>query len=205
MNSIMQIDLTGTALRRAEARDWEKVADITAEAFSEDPVTLWMSGNARGVQSSFGILARRVYGPQGLCCLAGDEGATMWVEPGKDAKPSPLTLALFALGQMRYGTPGVLKRTLDLMGLMEHHHPREPHMYLFTIGTRKSARGKGLGKALLAPVLAACDREGVPVYLENSNPANSGFYAAHGFERRAIFEVCEGGPVMEPMWREPRV
>jgi ribosomal protein S18 acetylase RimI-like enzyme len=200
----MQIDLTDTPLRVAGTADWKQVADITAEAFSEDPVTLWMSGNAQGVRSSFGTLARRVYGPQGFCCLAGDEGATMWVEPGKDVKLSPLTLALFVLGQMRYGTPGVLRRSLDLMGLMEQHHPREPHMYLFTIGTRKSARGKGLGKALLAPVLAACDREGVPVYLENSNPANSGFYAAHGFERRAIFEIGPGGPVMEPMWRAPK-
>ncbi|MEO0714891.1 MAG: GNAT family N-acetyltransferase, partial [Pseudomonadota bacterium] len=45
-----------------------------------------------------------------------------------------------------------------------------------------ASRGKGVGKALLAPVLAACDRDGVPVYLENSNPANAGFYRAHGFE-----------------------
>ena len=57
----------------------------------------------------------------------------------------------------------------------------------------------------LAPVLAACDASGLPVYLENSNPANSGFYAAHGFERMGIFNIDgDNTPVMEPMWREPK-
>ena len=71
------------------------------------------------------------------------------------------------------------------------------------VGTRKAARGKGLGKAMLAPVLAAADREGLPVYLENSNPANDGFYRSLGFERRGEFRVDETAPVVTTMWREP--
>lgn len=33
----MQIDLTDTPLKRAELRDWKTVADITGEAFADDP------------------------------------------------------------------------------------------------------------------------------------------------------------------------
>lgn len=87
---------------------------------------------------------------------------------------------------------------------MARHHPKEPHMYLFTIGTRASARGTVLGKALLAPVLAACDQQGIACYLENSNPANRSYYACHGFETREIFACGEGGPPLEGMWRDPR-
>ncbi|MEM5517119.1 GNAT family N-acetyltransferase [Henriciella sp. AS95] len=63
---------------------------------------------------------------------------------------------------------------------IEKHHPKEPHVYLFTIGTCQAVRGKGLGKAMFPPVLAAADKAGLPVYPENSNLANHGFYSTHG-------------------------
>jgi ribosomal protein S18 acetylase RimI-like enzyme len=104
---------------------------------------------------------------------------------------------------MRKGTRGAARRGLAAAETMAREHPTAPHLYLFTIGTRKAARGKGLGKALMAPVLAAADRDGLPCYLENSNPANTGFYRSRGFERMKLFEPGPGGPVLEAMWREP--
>ena len=153
----------------------------------------------------FRVMAREMYLPQGLCFLHAKGGATMWMPPGVNAAPSQIGQLRFALGQMRHGTPSAIQRGLALSALMQDWHPKEPHMYLFTIGTTASARGKGVGKGLLAPVLSACDAAGLPVYLENSNPDNTGFYGAHGFERMGIFEIGgDGTPVMEPMWREPK-
>ena len=129
----------------------------------------------------------------------------MWMPPGVDAAPSNFGLLKFALGQIRHGTPSAIRRGMALSQLMQDWHPKDPHMYLFTIGTTQEARGKGVGKGLLAPVLEACDAASLPIYLENSNPANSGFYAAHQFERMGIFNIDgEESPVMEPMWREPK-
>ncbi|MDJ0920779.1 MAG: GNAT family N-acetyltransferase [Henriciella sp.] len=190
--------------REAQPREWKQVADITAEAFAEDPVNRWVFGSPRAIQSTFRVLIREIYMKQGRCFLAGDNGATTWLEPGVASNFSTWAMIQFALGQMRYGKTGAIRRATALGDLMAQHHPTEPHMYLFTIGTRQSARGKGLGKALLRPVLEACDRDGIPVYLENSNPVNSGFYTAHGFERIGLFNVGDGGPVMEPMWRAPK-
>ncbi len=200
----MQIDLNTTPLRTASPSDWRQVADITAEAFAEDPVNLWLFRKLPAIRSMFRVMAREMYLKHGQCFLAGDDGATMWMPPGVEAAPSNFSLLKFALGQFRHGTVGAIKRGLAVSELMDKWHPSAPHMYLFTIGTRQSARGKGVGKALLAPVLAACDRDGIPAYLENSNPANSGFYGAYGFERMGVFEVGDGGPVMEPMWREAK-
>lgn len=198
----MDIDLTGTKLRRVRTNEWKRVADITGEAFAEDPVNQWTFGKPASIRSMFRVMAREMYVPQGECHLHEDGGATMWLPPGVDASPSQFGLLKFALGQFRHGTPSAIDRGRALGQLMRDWHPKEPHMYLFTIGTTAGARGKGVGKGLLAPVLAACDKAGVPVYLENSNPNNSGFYAAHGFERTGIFEIGgEGSPVMEPMWR----
>src|SRR5690606_12687996 len=102
------------------------------------------------------------------------------------------------------GTKGAAMRGRTAAETMEREHPKTPHLYLFTVGTRKAARGKGLGKTLMAPVLEAADRKGLPCYLENSNPANTGFYRSRGFERMKLFEPGPGGPPLEAMWREPR-
>ena len=201
----MHIDLSGTDLSRAQPSDWRTVADITGEAFAEDPVNQYIFGKRASIRSMFRVMAREMYLPQGLCYLHKSGGATMWMPPGVDAAPSQFGLMKFALGQLRHGTPGAIKKGMALSQIMQDWHPKDPHMYLFTIGTTQAARGKGVGKGLLAPVLAACDASGLPVYLENSNPANSGFYAAHGFERMGIFNIDgDNTPVMEPMWREPK-
>ena len=200
----MDIDISGTDLTRARMQDWKQVADITGEAFAEDPVNQHIFGKPASIRSMFRVMAREMYSPAGLCHLHPAGGATMWMPPGVDAAPSQLGLLKFALGQLRHGTPSAIKRGMALSELMQDWHPKDPHMYLFTIGTTQAARGMGVGKGLLAPVLAACDAAGMPVYLENSNPANTGFYGAHGFERMGIFNIDgEGSPVMEPMWREP--
>ncbi|MEL6245709.1 MAG: GNAT family N-acetyltransferase [Pseudomonadota bacterium] len=199
----MKIDLPPEQ-RQANRSDWKAVGDITAEAFAEDPVNLHVFGSARAIKTTMRIMARDVYLKHGLCFLHGERGATMWVRPGDSAPFSGLAMLKFAAGMAVYASHGALARATRLGERMAKHHPETPHMYLFTIGARASARGKGVGKALLAPVLAACDRDGVPVYLENSNPANAGFYRAHGFETITKFEIGDpGSPVMEPMWREP--
>ncbi len=191
-------------LNPASYSDWCQLADITAEAFAEDPVNIWVFGNPRAIRSAFRVLASDIYARRGLCYLTGDNGAAMWAAHDTNTSLSALARLRLAAGLLRYASKGALKRAAAVGKIMAENHPKDPHMYLFTIGVRKSARGTGLGKALLAPVLSACDRDRVPAYLENSNPANHGFYAAHGFERTKLFDCGKGGPPMEGMWREPR-
>lgn len=189
---------------KASPADWRQVGGIIAEAFSEDPVNLWIFGNPGPMPTVFSALAKGVYLPRGFCQLSGDAGATMWSHSSANRELSLVpTLALVA-SVIGKGSKGAVKRALGASDLMQKEHPKAPHLYLFAIGTRKAARGKGLGKALMAPVLAAADRDRLPCYLENSNPANTGFYRSHGFERMKLFEAGPGGPPLEAMWREPR-
>lgn len=199
---MVQIELPD-GMRRAARKDWRIVGDITSEAFRDDPVNRYLFGTPDGVRAALTLMAKRVYVPLGESYAIEGRGAAMWQPPGTEPNFGLVAQLAFALGQLRHGSKGAMKRAMHLMGLMEQHHPGEPHMYLFTIGTTEAARGKGTGKALMRPMLDACDREGIPVYLENSNPANHGFYVAHGFEKTAEFEVGPGGPPMAPMWRKP--
>lgn len=54
----------------------------------------------------------------------------------------------------------------------EKVHPAEPHRHLAYIGTRKGHEGKGFGSALVRSMLERCDADGMPTYLESTNPAN---------------------------------
>lgn len=191
-------------MRVAGRQDWRQLGAITAEAFAEDPVNLWLFGNREAMPAVFSTLARALYLPRGFCHLKGDDGATMWApsDASLDISLWPTLGLVSAL--MRKGSKGAVKRALAAGEAMKREHPKAPHVYLFSIGTRKAARGKGLGKMLISPVLEAADRKGLPCYLENSNPANSGFYRSRGFERMKLFEPGPGGPPLEAMWREPR-
>jgi GNAT superfamily N-acetyltransferase len=64
------------------------------------------------------------------------------------------------------------------------------------------AQGRGLGSALLRHVLATCDGDALPAYLEATNPRNRDLYARHGFD---VVEVIQAGtsPPLWAMLREP--
>ena len=78
MTDMPEISLPA-GMRRAAQADWRQVGGIIAEAFSEDPVNLWIFGNPAPMPTVFGALAKSVYLPRGFCqLLSGDAGATMW-------------------------------------------------------------------------------------------------------------------------------
>ena len=191
-------------VRAAGPDDWRRVGGIAAEAFFEDPVNLWIFGRTEPMPPVFSALARSVYIPRGTCHLIGDAGSTMWCHSSVNREPPLLAMLGLVAAVMSKGTKGAVKRALGASDTMAREHPKAPHMYLFAIGTRKASRGKGLGKQLMAPMLDAADRAGVPCYLENSNPANTGFYRSRGFELMKLFEPGPDAPPMEAMWREPR-
>jgi len=62
-------------------------------------------------------------------------------------------------------------------------------------------RGKGDGRRVVEPILELADRDGVPTYLESSNPRNLSFYDRLGFSVLDEVRIAENGPVMRPMWR----
>ena len=133
----MKIDLTPD-IRLARRRDWRAVGEITAEAFRDDPVNRYLFGTAEGVRAAMMTLARHVYVPVGESFLIEGKGATMWVPPGAAPKFGLWAQLGFAMGQLRHGSKGAMKRALHAAGLMEKHHPDTPHMYLFSIGTTAS-------------------------------------------------------------------
>lgn len=197
------IELSG-ALAFAGPSETGLIAQITADAFRDDPFNAWLFGSQRAMAGVFAALARHVYTPRGFCYRLGNLGAAMWMLPGGDRDPPLRALPALYRAVLLHGTRGAKARADAAVAAMERHHPLARHAYLFTIGVRPVARGRGHGRTLIEPVLEACDRAGLPAYLENSNPVNRGFYASCGFKREAMIDVLPGAPPLEAMLRQPR-
>jgi GNAT superfamily N-acetyltransferase len=199
-------DLDGD-VRRASPDESAAVAATLAAAFHHDPVFTWLHPDrtARPGKIRFffdravALLARH-----DETWAAGPDvaGAALWVPPGVPATTEEEGEALGAALAERVG-PEDAGRLFELMALMDERHPHEPHEYLWFLGVRPTDQGRGVGGALLAPVLDRADRTGTAAYLEATSPRNKALYERHGFVAAAPFAVA-GGPPLWPMWREPR-
>jgi ribosomal protein S18 acetylase RimI-like enzyme len=194
--------------RRTNDSELGRITALLGRAFQHDPLWHWALGRdatderrAR-LTRFFDVVTRKVHARQELVFTVGDfAAAAVWMPPGTwrftlgdEARVAPGVVAAF-------GAMGTV-RLLKLLVGVERVHLREPHYYLFAIGTDPEQQGRGAGSALLAPMLARCDDEKMPAYLESSNPANLPFYRRHGFE--ATGELRFGDAVVTPMRRDPR-
>ncbi|WP_417615618.1 GNAT family N-acetyltransferase [Parasphingorhabdus sp.] len=184
------------------------LADITADAFRDDPFNRWLFGGFDPMHRTFANLARHIYATNGFCQILQEDGegraATMWLMPGDKPDGSPLAMLQTYWGLLASGGFGALARGKAAGDAMANHHPKEPHAYLFTVGVASAGRGRGLGRRLIQPVLDACDHTNTMAYLENSNPANQRFYHSLGFERVELFHATPESPPLEAMRRIAR-
>lgn len=77
------------------------------------------------------------------------------------------------------------ERFTGFFGYIEKYHHRDapsPHWYLAVIGVDPPRQGKGLGAAMIRPVLAEADRAGLACYLETPNQKNVPLYQHLGFK-----------------------
>jgi ribosomal protein S18 acetylase RimI-like enzyme len=196
-----------STIRRATGEDVPGLARMLARAFLDDPVAMWSCRQQRlrpGVLERFNtarlrhlLVEREIWTTPELSSVA------LWAPPER-WKTTPRQDAELARGVLH---PRLLPRApLIVSGLLriERRHPRSPpHWYLAVLGTDPVAQGRGLGSAVLGPVLEQCDADGVGAYLESSKERNIAFYTRHGFRVTAELRLPRG-PKMWAMWREAR-
>lgn len=189
------------APRVATEADLDAVTDTLALAFGGDPLWRWAfpePGTLEPFWRFFIASALR----RGYVWVSGDfAAAAVWIAPGdselthdEDEELEPLVRGL--IGQR---APEVMA----LIDRFEESHPAgPPHYYLSLLGTHPASRGRGHGMALLEETLARIDVEGVPAYLESSNPANDARYERVGFRKVGELSTPDGAHKAATMWRE---
>jgi GNAT superfamily N-acetyltransferase len=192
----------------ATAEDIDAIAVSLSRAFMDDPVWEYLLPDSTSrewrLKRYFSTAMRLQHLPHSTSYTdAARVGAALWDPPGH-WRVTP--------GQYVRGIPGMVRcfgsgisRAVRTLSVVEKRHPATPlHYYLAILGTDPDHQGKGVGSSVLEPVLDRCDNDGVGAYLESSKESNIAFYSRHGFEVTTEVRL-PGGPVVWPMWRNPRV
>lgn len=190
------------AYRRATQSDAAEVGHVLAVGFSEDPVLSWVFDEPRRLQkleAFFGFLADEALVPLGATFLV-PGAVACWTPPDTPEWPAERGARFEALLQ-QVCTTDELSRLGALDAATQASHPAEPHWFLGSIATVPERRGHGLGTVLMDAALEVVDRDGLPAYLESTNPRNVAFYRRFGFEVRDRLALEPSGPPITTMWR----
>ena len=181
---------------------------MLARAFAGDPTTAWLFPSPSGRE-------RRLERWYRLNVMALQDAGEGWVTDDLSAAALWLPMGV----PRRGGRPhlwrqlglnlriGLTLRTRLLVALsvnLEVHrcHPHEPTWYLAALGTEPDLQGRGLGTAVLQPVLRRCDSELLPATLDTVTAEDVAFYQRRGFE--IVSEVQRpGAPHFRIMRRPP--
>ncbi|OYX44421.1 MAG: hypothetical protein B7Z02_06685 [Rhodobacterales bacterium 32-67-9] len=191
-----------SAIRAATSADLERMGALLTVAFAADPFVRWILPDPHVFMQSNYDYARLNAEPgfaHGANHIIGDGwGMAIWRPPGVAPDPAALGANMRA-----YFAPDRIAGFQALLAACEPYHPHEPHWHLSLIAVDPAYRGRGLGGRLLEHGLGVCDRDGLPVYLESTNPRNLTVYQRQGFEILAEVRI-DGLPSRYPMWRPTR-
>lgn len=191
-----------TKVEVAKSKGNSKIIQTITLGFAADPIARWVWPDANIYIKSMPKFAQ-AFGGRGfdhgsVYSVGGGKAAAMWlppeIEPDGDAIEAILTETIEADRMDEVDT---------FFGQMDEYHPKAPCWYLPLIAADPAFTGKGFGATLMKHALQRCDHDGLPAYLESSNPRNISLYERHGFEIIGKIQT-ESSPVMTPMLRPPR-
>jgi ribosomal protein S18 acetylase RimI-like enzyme len=195
-------------IRRGRPDDVPGLAEAMGAAFEHDPIASWFwnrkTGRREYIKGWYELVAKEHYLEHGEVFVAEEDGeiagCSMWSPPG-DWRFNPRV----EMRTTRYALPKLGLRVpiaSVAMRRIERRHPQTPHWYLSELGVRPESQGRGLGSQLMFEMLARCDREQTPAYLESSTERSRALYERHGFRTTEVIRMPRGGPPLWLMWRQ---
>ncbi|SEO94543.1 GNAT family N-acetyltransferase [Trujillonella endophytica] len=197
------------SVRPAEQRDVPRIAATLTVALADSRWTRWalpedgriqrltrwheLSGGHRGVST------RSAWVTEDVTAVA------TWVPPagapGTTPMPADVRAALDRELPVLSGAHAA--RVAATRELVDAARPAGPHWWLEHLGTRPTARRKGMGRAVLAPALARCDADGLPAATSVHTWAGVRFLRGSGFAVSAALHTADGELPVWVLVREP--
>ena len=183
--------------------DLDAAAALLARAFAAEPVLGFLLGQERERERRliFTALCRDVLGAGVLDGMRVDgrlASVAVWMPPG--AHPVPLRRELRMVpAWLRLVTihPRAVPGLLRASPALDRLHPKEPHWFLFMLGTEPPAQQCGLGAVLVEHGVLRAAADGVPVHLDTGQRRNVKWFRRFGFEVADEVRVVPGAP---PLW-----
>ncbi len=187
-------------LHRGQFRD---AREMLTRAFLDYPLMIYanpqLARRRRGVTTLYGAIVRDTLRHGEVHVSAGLEGACCWLPPGVGLPTFAREVRAGMLGlPLGFGWAG-FQRLVNFDQVQRRLHQQYaigPHWFLATIGVDPAHQGRGIGSALMAPVLARADEQRTPCYLETHTTVNVRLYERHGFR---VMEHIEN-PTSVPLW-----
>ena len=189
----------------------DAAADVLVRSFTDDPGLCFVLPEVADRARLGPSLARTVIRYALRCgapLVTPDvvRGVALWFPP--DA-PAPTAADLAETGLA--GVPEQIgpmawqrcRRLLDHLDALHPRHAPDPHWYLAMLGVDPAWQRQGIGEALLRPVFAAADRDGLCCYLEAPTAGNARYYTRRGFRAVAETDVPGSDVRVWLMRREP--
>lgn len=189
-------------IQAAGLNEMENAVSVIMLAFSNDPVARWVYPDAADYLRYFPNFIRSFTGGAfrhgSAYATNGFSGAALWLPPGVHPDDNAIT------GLFESTVADDIKEDLfNVFEAMSTYHPDGPHWYLPMIGVDPHHQGKGIGGELMRYALERSDRDGLPAYLESSNPRNISLYERCGFVSLGTIQFGRSAPVY-PMVRWPK-
>ncbi len=188
-------------------------ATALAKAFQDDPLQSYVfpDPQERAAKSpahfsplvAYGLRFGRVFttDPQIL-------GVSIWLPPeGWEVTPERAAEAGLDRLPELLGQASA-DRFFSVLGYADSFHKTDvppAHWYTMILGVAPEGRGRGLGRALMQPILTVAAADDLPCYLETAQPSNVSFYEHLGF--RVVRESVEPTSKLK-LWtfrRDPRI
>jgi len=187
--------------RVATERDLDAVTDVLTAAFESDPVWGWAFPDRDGLEVWWRFNIRSALRFPWVWVLGDFAAVSMWIPPGEAELTPEEAARVEPLVEELVGARA--PEVMELLERFDSSHPKgPPHYYLSLLGIDPARRGRGHGMALLEHNLATIDAEGLPAYLESSNPKNDPRYERRGFRRSGGFTRPDEQLTVATMWRD---
>jgi GNAT superfamily N-acetyltransferase len=188
-------------IRVATEGDADAVAEVLAGAFERDPLWSWAFQDRIAMGKWWRLFVDEALRFPWVWVLGDFAAVSVWIPPGESEMTEAGEERAEELVHELAGVPAPM--VFDLLQRFERAHPHEPpHYYLSLLGTDPERRGSGYGMDLLRRNLELIDAEGMPAYLESTNPVNLDRYRSVGFEPHGTFERPDGQHTVTTMWRD---
>ncbi len=195
--------VSGVEVVRLRRHQFAAARQTLTRAFLDYPLMKYAnaepSPRQRGVRTLYGAIVRDTLRYGEVHTTAGIEGACCWLPPGVSLPNFVREVRSGMLGlPLGFGWTG-FQRLVEFDKVQRRLHAQYAparHWFLATIGVDPAHQGRGIGSALMAPVLARADEERMPCYLETHTTDNVRLYERHGFR---VMEHIEN-PTSVPLW-----